>query len=94
MATRKPQTGETYTLSADEPIGVDAGALVPGTSVIVREVVPAGEPGAHDDSEDAVVVEWSAPALVRGDNGVELGESPRAMSFGLADFADRFTKEG
>lgn len=95
MAARKPQEGDVYTLNAEaEAIGVDAGALVPGTTVTVREVVPAAEPGAHDDSEDAVVVEWGAPSLVRGENGVEVGESPRAMSFGLDDFTNRFTKEG
>lgn len=94
MAKAKPQADQTYTYSAEEPVGVDAGALTPGTKVTIREVVAADEPGAHDASEDAVVVEWEAPALVQGENGVEVGTSPRAMSIGLSQFHDLFTKEG
>ena len=87
-----PKQGDTYTFSAAEPIGVDANALFPGQQITVREVVDAGEVGAHDSSEDAVVVEWDAPALVRTEKGVEQGTAPRAMSIGLEQFAESFTK--
>lgn len=86
--------GDTYTYSGEEPIGVDAGALTPGTTVTVRETVAAGDPGAHDDSEDCVVIEWEAPALVQGENGVEVGSAPRAMSISTEQFNDMFTKGG
>lgn len=86
------EPGDRYTYSGKAPIGADAGALVPGTAVRIRETVPAGEPGAHDDSEDSIVIEWDAPALVQGENGVEVGTAPRAMSIGAAQFGDLFTK--
>jgi hypothetical protein len=85
--------GDTYRYTAEEPFGNDAGAIMPGTVVTVRETVDAATPGAGNSNEDCVVVEFDAPALVRGENGVELGTSRRAVSFGLDDFADRFTKE-
>lgn len=94
MAKAKPQAEQAYTYTAEQPLGVDAGALTPGTKIQVREVVPADEPGAHDGSEESVVVEWDAPALVQTENGVEVGTAPRAMSVGLAQFHDLFTKEG
>lgn len=94
MAKAKPQAEQTFTYAADAPIGVDAGALTPGTKVVIRETVPADEPGAHDSSEEAVVIEWDAPALVQTENGVEVGTAPRAMSIGLSQFHDLFTKEG
>lgn len=90
MAKKTTATdGKSYTYNG-EPIGVDAGALTPGTVVTVRETVPAGEPGAHDDTEDAVVVEWTSPALVRTDKGVEVGDAPRAMSVSVQRFRDAF----
>lgn len=92
MAKPKPKAEEMFTYTAEAPIGVDAGALLPGTKVKVREIVDAGEKGAHNDKDDAVVIEWEAPALVHGDNGVTLGTSPRAMSISLASFHDLFEK--
>lgn len=94
MAKAKPKAAETYTFTAEQPIGVDSGALTAGTKVTVRETVAAAEKGAHDDSDECVVVEWESPALVQGPNGIEVGTSPRAMSIGLTEFHDLFTKEG
>lgn len=94
MASRKPEVGGTYRLVGGG-IGAGPGSLYPGQVVSVREVVPADEPGAHDSSEDAVVVEWSEPGPVQGDDGtVTLGENPRAVSVGVSSFNDLFTKEG
>lgn len=64
MAPRKPKAGDVYRYVGATPLGIDAGALLPGTEVTVREVVEADEPGAHDGTEDAVVVEWEAPGTV------------------------------
>jgi hypothetical protein len=64
MPKRTPKAGDEYVYVGSVPIGIDAGALLPGTTVTVREVVDAGEPGAYDDTEDAVVVEWDAPGVV------------------------------
>lgn len=74
------------------PIGADANALFPGQVVTVRETVPAGEPGAHDDSEDAVVVEWTVPDRVRTEDGWGQGEATRAMSIGIDQFRAQFTE--
>lgn len=94
MAKSKPAAGDTYSLTGGG-IGGGAGALYPGQVVTVREVVPADEPGAHDNSEDAVVVEWTEPGPVLGDDGkVTRGENPRAISVGLSQFSDLFSKEG
>lgn len=64
MAPRKPKAGDEYVYVGSAPLGIDNGALLPGTTVTVREYVDAGEPGAHDDEEDAIVVEWDAPGTV------------------------------
>lgn len=93
MPRSKPEVGGTYRLTGGG-IGDGAGAIYPGQVVTVREVVAADEPGAHDSTEDAVVVEWSEPGPVMGDDGrVTRGENPRAVSVGLAGFSDLFTKE-
>lgn len=87
----KPQEGADFTYDGAEPIGVDSGALMPGTVVTVREVVAAKESGAHNHREDAAVIEWDAPALIRVDGGgVELGTSRRAMSVSVVDFTRDF----
>lgn len=85
-----PKAGGSFKYNGDEPIGTDSGALVPGTQVTVREIVAAGEKGAHDDSEDAAVIEWDAPALVQGENGMEVGSVTRAMSIGVDEFTHNF----
>lgn len=72
------------------PLGADANALFPGQAVTVREIVPADQPGAHDDSEDAVVVEWEVPDRVRTEDGWGMGTAQRAMSIGLSQFHDLF----
>lgn len=91
MARRTVSEGAEYTYSGENPIGADAGALVPGTKITVRETVLAGEKGAHNDTEDSVVILWDAPALVQGANGVEVGYTERAMSISAVQFAAEFT---
>lgn len=90
MARRKVSEGSEYTYTGSDPIGADAGALVSGTKVTIRDIVPAGEMGAHDNVEDSVVIVWPAPALVQGENGVEVGYVDRAMSISSAQFAEQF----
>lgn len=87
-----PTKGSRYTFTGDT-IGNDAGRIVTNTVVTVREVVPAATTGAHDDSEDAVVVEWQEPALGVNDQGEPaIIESPRAWSVGTNVFSDLFKK--
>lgn len=86
----QPKAGGAFKYNGTDPIGSDSGALVPGTKVTVREIVPAGVKGAHDDTEDAAVIEWEAPALVQGENGAEVGYVTRAMSIGVASFTANF----
>lgn len=86
--------GAAYRFDGETPIGIDSNALPVDQVVEVREVVQADITGAHDDSEDAVVVEWDAPALVRGENGMEVGSTRRAMSIGMSFFETNFVKEG
>lgn len=93
----KPQPGDRYTYSAEEPTGLPGSPAIvrPGTVVTVREVVPADTPGAHDDSEDAVVVEHAEPQVGYDDDGTpEIVYAPRAWSVGLKAFATDYTKEG
>lgn len=82
--------GAEYTYSGEQPIGADSGALTPGSTVRVREQVSAGTKGAHNNDEDAVVIVWDAPALVQGDNGVEVGYVERAMSISTTQFKSDF----
>jgi hypothetical protein len=100
MARSKPEVGGTYRLTGGG-IGDGPGALYAGQVVTVREVVPAREPGAHDTTEDSVVVEWTEPGPVMGDDGnVTRGENTRAISVSLPGgenhpgFNDLFSKEG
>lgn len=86
----QPQAGGKYVYNAADPLGIDSGALVPGTKVRVREVVPKGVAGAHDDTEDAAVIEWEVPSLIQGKDGAEVGMSTRAMSIGVTLFAQIF----
>lgn len=89
MATRKPAAGDTFT--ATDSLGDGPGIIYAGQKVTVREVVKAADPGAHDDSEDAVVVEWTEPGPVMGDDRrVTMGEVPRAVSVGVGEFSARF----
>lgn len=73
MTPRKPQAGDRYRYVGELPLGIDAGQLLPGAIVTIRNVgteekpagvLPADEPGAHDDTEDAVIIEWEAPGTV------------------------------
>lgn len=92
VARRNITEGSEFTYSGEASIGADAGALVPGSKVRVREQVAADEKGAHDGSEDCVVIVWDAPSLVQGENGVEVGFAERAMSIGLSQFQSEFTE--
>lgn len=84
MPPTTPSPGQTFTYNGEQ-LGqrIDA-ALLPGTVVTVREVVPAGTTGAHTDTEDSVVIEWEqegqiivnttfenrgAPTLATADDG-------------------------
>lgn len=94
MPRSKPEVGGTFSLTGGG-IGDGPGALYPGQVVTVREFVAADEPGAHDNTEDSVVVEWSEAGPVLGDDGkVTRGETPRAVSVSAASFTELFTKEG
>jgi hypothetical protein len=93
MAKANPKSGETYTFTGEAPLGADAGALLPGAEVEVREFVAADEVGAHDNSEAAAVVEWDAPSLVMTEDGWAQGTARRAMSIGISQFHDLFAKE-
>lgn len=73
MTPRKPQAGDHYRYIGELPLGVDAGQLLPGTIVTIRNVgdedkpkgvLAAEEKGGHDDTEDAVIIEWEAPGTV------------------------------
>lgn len=68
MAKTKPKAGARYRSVS--------GTAPPGFEVIVRDVVPADVAGAHDDSEDAVVVTWEQPGVVIDD-----GAEPRIESY-------------
>lgn len=85
-----PEAGDKYTYKGEEQIGNDG--PVPGAEVRFREKVSADTPGAHDDKEDAVVIEWDAPSIVRTDKGNEIGTVVRAMSVSEADFKANFKK--
>lgn len=87
---KTPKAGDSFRLTQDN-LGDGPGAIYAGQQVTVREVVDADQPGAHDDSEDAVVIEWTEPGPVRGDDGrVKMGEVPRAVSIGVAQFHEMF----
>jgi hypothetical protein len=87
--TSAPKPGTSFRLTS--ALGVGPGSLVEGQEVTVREIVPADEPGAHDNKEDAVVIEWDEPALVIGDDGKPVaGTANRAMSVGVENFRELF----
>lgn len=93
----KPKPGETYKYAGEEPLGEPGSpaGVAPGTVVTVREIVPADTPGAHDDSEDCVVVEIAVPYVANDDDGNPVIQySSRAYSVGLDAFASDYTKEG
>lgn len=79
MPARKPKPGGRYRYVGAIPLGVDAGQLLPGTVVTVREVVDADEIGAHDGNEDAVVIEWEAPGTVVVDMHEEPYQRPEVV---------------
>ncbi len=93
MAKTKPEAGETYRLTGGV-IGNGPGLIYPNQIVKVREYVPADVPGAHNSSEDAVVVGWDEDGPVMGEDGtITRGASRRAYAVGVGAFADQFTKE-
>lgn len=90
--TNKVEEGQSFRLKAGDGLGTGPGMLLPGQEVTVRETVPANESGAHDNSEDAVVVEWTEPGiLIDPETGnMTRGEVPRAVSIGVSQFSDLF----
>lgn len=97
MANPKPKPGETYTYTAEEPLGLPGSParVLPGTVVTIRELVAADTAGAHDDSEDCVVVEIHEPQIGYDDaSEPQVVYNPRAYSVGLDTFAADYTKEG
>ena len=90
----KPKAGDTYRLT-QEVLGDGPGSIYEGQVVTVRDVGPADVQGAHDDSEESVVIEWTEPGHVRGDDGkIRMGEVPRAVSIAASQFSDLFAQEG
>lgn len=85
---------QQYRYTGKDPIGVDTGALLPGTLVMVRERVSAGTKGAHDNTTDSVVVEWPGQAIVRGPDGLVMGTTRRAMAVSVSDFDALFERTG
>lgn len=93
MSRNKPEAGETYRLTSGIG-GFGPAALYPGQVVTVREVVEADVAGAHNDAEDAVVIELGEDGPVMGDDGqVTRGTVTRATSVSLATFGDFFVRE-
>lgn len=87
--TGAPKPGATFRLTS--ALGVGPGSLMEGQEVTVREVVDAEDPGAHDNTEDAVVVEWQEPSLVLGDEGRPVsGMANRAVSVSVDQFRELF----
>jgi hypothetical protein len=84
------EVGTAYTYGGLEPIGRGNEGLSPGTEVKVRDIVPAAMPGAHTSLEDAIVVTWQAPTLMRTDKGNEVGYIERAISVSVVDFDANF----
>lgn len=78
------QPGQRWRLLRDH--GTDYLALKAGSEGVVRELVPADVPGAHNDHEDAVVLEFEHPEafMEAGEARVVLGR--RAVAFAVADF--------
>lgn len=71
-------------------VGNMPGRIDVGTVMVVREVVPASEPGAHDDSEDAVVLSFVTPEAIVVDGEAVLVDVLRAWSVGVSEFDDLF----
>jgi hypothetical protein len=72
------------------PVGENADAvpLPSGIVGVVRELVPAEVPGAHNFEEDCAILEFPM-GDVTYENGVpQLIQTSRAVSFGLQHFDD------
>ncbi len=76
--------GQRYRLLADHgnpPLHLRAGSV--GT---VREVVPADVVGAHNDYEDAVILEFEGHEVGYDEAGVaSVRSAPRAAAFAISD---------
>lgn len=64
MPKSSPKPGGTFKYTGERRGQRDDAALLTGTVVTVRETVPAATPGAHDNTEDSVVIEWTQEAEV------------------------------
>lgn len=97
-----PKTGTKFTFNgvADDDgnlraFGNEPGAVKIGTEVEVVELVSAKTAGAHNDREDAVVVQWGEDALTTADDGSSRVVSvPRRWAVGVGQFDELFTKKG
>ncbi len=88
----EPSLGDRYSYVGEHGLAVTAAGgelsaemreldMRPGTEVEVDEIVPADVTGAHDDSEDAVVVAWT-----------DRSGNQRRSSIGVRHFADAFER--
>ena len=85
MAARTPKSGDVYVLLEDHGNGVGAPPIPAGSKLRVREVVPADEPGAHDDSEDAIVFEYGRAQVREIDGEPSIVYVPQAFSLGVEE---------
>ena len=91
-----PKSGDVYVYTGTETIGNGPGSIRPGQTFTVREVVDANQNGAHDDSEDAVVLEFDDPEPTVGltdDGEPSVVHARRAWSVGVDQFNAEFEKE-
>jgi len=87
----KSKPGARCRYAGEEPFGTLPDGIRPGTEVTVRELVPAGEAGAHTDTEDSVVVEWEQADVAYDDQGAaSLIHRSRATSIAADVFGDLF----
>ena len=88
-----PKPGDTFRYVGEESLGSDVEVRLnmhPQTTVTVRELVDAGTPGAHTDSEDSVVVEWEQPEVGYVDGEPVIVKAVRATSIAADDFGAIF----
>jgi hypothetical protein len=79
------EAGRRYCLLRDH--GNPPLHLPKGSVGVVREIVPAAVPGAHNSEEDAAVLEFDSHGLAFDDAGQPtIATSPRAAAFALTDF--------
>ena len=85
-----PDPSKTYRLL--DTIGNGSpGTIYAGQEVRIREVVEASTPGAHNDREDAVVVEFEEDSPVLNEEGkIVRGKAVRSTSIASDQFLTLF----